>query len=69
VPGNNIIIHESTVGFKGKIIFKTYNPRNPMKWRIRLFVLVDSDTGYVHNIIPNYGKLTCNMRKLLRNIL
>jgi hypothetical protein len=35
-----------------------------MKWGIRLFALAESDTGYVHSIIPNYGKLTgdvCNL--------
>jgi hypothetical protein len=35
-----------------------------MKWGIQLFVLADSATGYVHSIIPNYGKLTgdvCNL--------
>jgi hypothetical protein len=35
-----------------------------MKWGIRLFVLADSDTGYVQSIIPNYGKPTggtCNL--------
>jgi hypothetical protein len=28
VLGKNFAIDESTVGFKGKIIFKTYNPKN-----------------------------------------
>jgi hypothetical protein len=35
-----------------------------MKWCVRLFALAESDTGYVHSIIPNYGKLTgdvCNL--------
>jgi hypothetical protein len=35
-----------------------------MKWGIRLFVLADSDTGYVHSIIPYYRKLIddlCNL--------
>jgi hypothetical protein len=27
VPGKNIVIDESTVGFKLKIIFETYNPK------------------------------------------
>jgi hypothetical protein len=27
VPGKNIVINESTVGFKHKIIFETYNPK------------------------------------------
>jgi hypothetical protein len=35
-----------------------------MKWGMRLFVLAESGTGYVHSIIPHYGKLTgdkCNL--------
>jgi hypothetical protein len=31
VPGNNVAIDESTVGFKGKISFKTYNPKKTYK--------------------------------------
>jgi hypothetical protein len=64
VPGKNIVIDESTVGFKRKIIFKTYNPKKKQKkkttaakWGIRLFSLAESDTGYVHSIIPIYRKL------------
>jgi hypothetical protein len=64
VPGKNIAT-DATAGFKCKIIFRTYNPKKKSKkWSIRLFVLADSDTGYVHSIIPNYGKLTddvCNL--------
>jgi hypothetical protein len=29
VPGKNIVIYESIVGFKCKIIFETYNPKKP----------------------------------------
>jgi hypothetical protein len=69
VPGKNIAIDESTFGFKHKIIFETYNnnkkkTKKTMKSEIRLFVLADSDIGYVHSIIPNYGKRTgdvCNL--------
>jgi hypothetical protein len=64
VPSKNIAIDESTVVFKGKIIFKTYNPKKPTKWGIRIFVLADSDSGYVHSTIPYYGKLTGDMCKL-----
>jgi hypothetical protein len=63
VPGKIILIDESTAGFKRKIIFKTYNPKNKKKkqskmWGIRLFALAESDTGYIHSMIPNYRKLT-----------
>jgi hypothetical protein len=51
VPGKNIAINVSTIGFKGKIIFETYNQEKPTRWGFGLFVLADSDTGYVHNII------------------
>jgi hypothetical protein len=64
VPGKNIAIDESTAGIKGKIIFKTYNPKKPTKWGIRLFVLAVNDTGYVHGIIPYYGKVTGDVCKL-----
>ena len=32
VPGRNVAIDESTVGFKGRIQFKCYNPKKPTKW-------------------------------------
>jgi hypothetical protein len=58
--------NESKVVLKRKIIFETYNsppPKKTMKWGIRFF-LFGRDTGYVHSIITNYGKLTgdvCNL--------
>jgi hypothetical protein len=63
VPGINVAIDESTVGFMGKISFKTYNPEKTTNWGLRLFILADSETGYVHSIIPYYGKITevCNL--------
>ena len=64
IPGRSVAIDESTIGFKGKVSFKTYNPKKPTKWGLRLFVLADSDTGYVHSIIPYYGKVTPDVCKL-----
>jgi hypothetical protein len=62
VPGKNVVIDEPTVGFKHKIIFGTYNPNKPMKWGIRLFASAEIDTGYVHSIIPNCGKITYTLK-------
>jgi hypothetical protein len=64
LPGKNIAVDESTVGFKRRIIFEIYNPKKSTKLGIRLFVLAESDTAYVHSKITNYGKLTgdiCNL--------
>lgn len=58
VPGQNISIDESTVGFKGRIQFKCYNPLKPTKWGIRIFVLADSSTGFIVALEPYYGAAT-----------
>ena len=58
VPGRNVAIDESTVGFKGRIQFKWYNPKKPTKWGLRIFCLCDSENGYVFSHIPCYGKTT-----------
>jgi hypothetical protein len=53
MPGGNIVIDESTAGFKRKITFETYTPKKPTKWSTRIFAVDESDTGYVHSIIQN----------------
>lgn len=60
IPGQNICVDESIVKFKGKISFITYNPNKPTKWGIRIYVLADSETGYVYNILPYYGSIATN---------
>lgn len=46
VPGEQICMDESTVKFKGRISFITYN-KKPTKWGIRVYTLADSNTGYI----------------------
>jgi hypothetical protein len=58
VPGRNVAIDESTVGFKGRIQFKCYNLKKPTKWGLQIFCLWDSENGYVFFRIPYYGKPT-----------
>jgi Transposase IS4 len=58
VPGEKIAIDESTVAFKGRILFKMYNPAKPTKWGLRVYVLADSETGYVSVLVPYYGSPT-----------
>ena len=54
----NISIDESTIGFKGKIGFLTYNPKKPTKWGLRVYVMADSATSYIYSFVPYYGKIT-----------
>ena len=56
VPGRNVAIDESTVGFKGRIQFKCYNPKKPTEWGLRIFCLCDSENGYVFSHIPYYAR-------------
>jgi hypothetical protein len=54
VPGNNIAIDESTVGFKGMISFESYSlKRKVQNGSLWLFILTDSGSGYVQGIIPS----------------
>jgi hypothetical protein len=58
VPGQAITVDESTVSFKKQISFKTYNPKKPTKWGMKIYVLPDSATGHICTFLPYYGKHT-----------
>lgn len=58
IPKSKVSVDESTVGFKGKIIFKVYNKDKPVKWGIKIYVLSESDTGYICCLEPYFGKAT-----------
>lgn len=58
VPQHEVSVDESMIGFKGRILFKSYNKDKPIKWGIKVFVLSDSTTGYICAIEPYFGKTT-----------
>ena len=49
MPGREMSLDESMIGFKGSIAFKQYMPKKPIKWGLKAFVLADSATGYAYN--------------------
>jgi len=57
-PGQDIAIDESTISFKGRIVFKMYNPQKPTKWGLRVYTIADSTTGYIAGFVPYFGKPT-----------
>jgi hypothetical protein len=57
-PGENLSVDESTIGYKGRIVFKCYNPQKPTKWGLRVFVLANSKTGYIFAFEPYFGAPT-----------
>ena len=54
-PGREISIEETMVGFKGVVGFRQYCPLKPTKWGLKSFVLADSVTGCVLDIILYTG--------------
>ena len=58
VPNENISIDESTIGFKGRVLWKCYNPNKPTKWGLRVYTMCESVSAYVVGFVPYYGKFT-----------
>ncbi|XP_064618404.1 piggyBac transposable element-derived protein 4-like [Liolophura sinensis] len=56
VPYKNISADESMIGFKGRVIFRQYVPKKPVKWGILARTLADGETGYMCNINIYYGR-------------
>ena len=56
IPGRDIAVDESTIGFKGRLAFKMYNPQKPTKWGLRMYVLADCTSGYISVFKPHFGK-------------
>ena len=44
------------VGFRGRVSFMQYCPKKPTKFGLKLFVLADSNTGFVYNFILYTGR-------------
>ncbi|XP_069697349.1 piggyBac transposable element-derived protein 4-like isoform X1 [Periplaneta americana] len=57
-PLEYVCVDESTVNFKGRVVFKMHNPQKPTKWGLRIYVIADSTNGYVRGLIPYYGSVT-----------
>lgn len=55
-PGNHVAVDESTISFKGKVSFRIYNKNKPTKFGLKVFVLSDSDNGYIYDFMPYFGK-------------
>ena len=57
-PHKRISVDESTIGFKGRVIFKCYNPNKPTKWGLRVYTMCESESAYIVAFVPYYEKYT-----------
>ncbi|XP_069180182.1 piggyBac transposable element-derived protein 4-like [Procambarus clarkii] len=55
VPGQNVVIDESLVLFKGRLAFKQYIPSKRHRFGLKFFVLCDCETGIVLDMILYSG--------------
>lgn len=61
IPGKNISVDESLMGWKGRLSWKQYIPSKRKRFGIKFFILCESATGYVYNFLiytwadTNYG--------------
>ena len=51
----HVSIDEGTLKWKGRLLFRVYNPQKPIKYRIKTYVLADSLTGYCYQFIIYKG--------------
>ena len=55
-PGENIAIDESTMAYKGRVKFLQYSKSKPNHFHIKLFMVSESDTGYISGFSVYTGR-------------
>jgi hypothetical protein len=58
LPGRNISVDETMVGFRGRFGSRQYMPAKPTKYGIKAFTLADSEHGYILNTLVYTGRDT-----------
>ena len=49
---------EGSMTWKGRVLFKCYNPAKPAKWHLKLFEVSNAKTGYVMGLKCTQGNYT-----------
>jgi len=57
-PSRELSIDESMIAFRGRVAFLQYIKGKPQPWGIKAYVLSESRTGYMYNLLIYYGKET-----------
>ena len=55
IPNQNISIDEGMLSWRGRLGFRVYNPKKPVKYGIKSYVLTDSKNSYCWNLKPYCG--------------
>ena len=55
-PTESIALNEATIGWRGNLSFKVYNPDKPTRFGIKLYEICDSSNGYCCNFEMYMGR-------------
>ena len=56
IPGREMSVDEGMIKYKGRLYFRQYMPKKPVKYGIKVWMAADSKTGYVCNYDIYLGK-------------
>ena len=56
VPGRKMSIDEGMIRYKGRVFFRQYMLKKPIKWGIKVWTIADAKSGYVSNFNVYLGK-------------
>ena len=56
IPGRDVSVDEGMIKYKGRLYFRQYMPKKPVKYGIKVWMAADSKTGYVCNYDIYLGK-------------
>ena len=57
-PARELSIDEAMIAFRGRVAFRQYIRGKPQPWGIKAYVLSESRSGYMYNLVIYYGKET-----------
>ena len=57
-PSRELSVDEAMIAFRGRVAFRQYIPGKPQPWGIKAYVLSESRTGYMYNLLIYYGRET-----------
>ena len=56
IPGQHLSVDEGMIRYKGRLFFRQYMPKKPVKWGIKVWMAAEAKTGYVANYDIYLGK-------------
>ncbi|XP_069185477.1 piggyBac transposable element-derived protein 4 isoform X1 [Procambarus clarkii] len=49
IPNKELCLDEGTMAWRGRLLFKVYNPNKPNKYGVKLYMLAESVSGYIYD--------------------